>query len=152
MSSGNHFRILSICDDDGLRLSRELLLRRNGYETDSVSSQDYLTVDYVRSFGVALICPSVDSRSTAILIERLGRYNPEIQILYIDELRIAADLCFDMGAYLLAGPDRLLQAVGERCDKARRCGSSPKKPPRPASRSSSASAEAQRKLQRGLRS
>jgi DNA-binding NtrC family response regulator len=103
-------RVLSICDDEGLRLSRELLLLRDGYQTESIASSTAITVSGVRSFDLALICRSVDRARAIALIEMLRRYHPGIQILCIAPLDSAgcvqhADL------EVPPGPQPLLDAI-----------------------------------------
>jgi ribosomal protein S16 len=107
-------RILSVCDDEGLRSSRELLLRSTGYETESVTSYEFLKVSYVRTFDIALICTSIQPSRVGPLIEMLGRYNPMIQILDMDDLRFRAEPMFQT----TVGPALLLDAVGSMCGKA----------------------------------
>ena len=82
----NPNRILSICDDEGLRASRELLLLKDGYPTVSVSSNTPLTVNQVRSFRLALICRSVEPQRAIAVIERLRRYHAGILIACVAPL------------------------------------------------------------------
>lgn len=105
--------ILSISDDEGVRVSREMLLRRNGYEVESVESQEFLGVGYVRRFKVALICTSIPAPLVGPLMEKLIRYNPSIQIIEMEDLRFNAELWFDVNASRSAGPDLLLEALKE---------------------------------------
>jgi hypothetical protein len=132
----NGVRILSICDDEGLSLSREILLSKSGYETESATSHDLLAVGYVRSFDIALICHSVDQGRQAMLSEMLCRYNPRIQMLRIEDLQIASELLFGWGMHS-AGPLQLLEAVRSMCDRVQMSAIQPnamigKKPPRSA--------------------
>ena len=82
----NSVRILSISDDDGLRLSRELLIVNDGFETESILSNTAVSVSYARSFDIVMICRSVDPERAMALIDMLRRYNPEIRILTISPL------------------------------------------------------------------
>jgi DNA-binding response OmpR family regulator len=91
-SAATPARILSICDDEGLRLSRELLLLNQGYETESVSSNAPLTVSRVRSFDLALICRSVDPQRAIAVIEMLRRYHSGILIACLVPLDSSAEL------------------------------------------------------------
>lgn len=120
MKVTNQVRILSICDDDGLRLSRELLLRESGFETESAASKDFLAVSYVRSFEIALICSSVHPERIASLTEMLDRYNPAIQILHLDDLRNPSASYSDLDWLLPAGPHQLLQALNAMCKQVRK--------------------------------
>jgi len=103
-------RILSICDDDGLRLSRELLLLKDGYQTESVQSNTALTVTRVRSFDLALICRSVDPKRALALVEMLRRYHPAIQILCIAPLESSAPM-YLADLEVPSGPQALLDAI-----------------------------------------
>ena len=107
---GNPVRILSICDDDGLRFSRELVLRNDGYETESITSKDALTAARVRSFDIALICRSVHPTRAMALSDWLRQYNPEIQIVCIAPLEDAAEPC-EANLEILAGPEPLLHTI-----------------------------------------
>lgn len=103
------FRILSISDDDGLRYSRELLLRNAGYETESVSSDVELSIPRVRSFDAALICRSVNVKRGMVLTEMLQRYNPEMQIMCIAPLDSMEQL--DLNLHVVPEPQIFLEAV-----------------------------------------
>jgi hypothetical protein len=103
-------RILSICDDNGLRLSRELLLLKDGYKTESILSNTPLTVARVRSFDLALICRSVDPKRALALVEMLRRYHPPIQILCITPLESSAPM-YLADLEVPSGPQALLDAI-----------------------------------------
>lgn len=102
--------VLSICDDDGLRLSRELLLLKDGYKTESIQSNANLTVTWVRSFDLALICRSVNRERAIALVERLRRYHSAIRILAIRPLDSSPDMC-DADLEVPSGPQALLDAI-----------------------------------------
>lgn len=107
-------RILSISDDDGLRYSRELLLVNEGYETESISSNTALTVAYIGSFDIALICRSVEPERALAVADVLRRYNPNIRVLTISPLedwpeRLRADL------EIPSGPEPVLEACRRIC-------------------------------------
>ena len=68
--------MLSISDDGAVRSSRELILRKDGYEIVSVSSDDLLGISEIRSFDVALMCYSVTQDRAITIVDRLRRYNP----------------------------------------------------------------------------
>jgi DNA-binding response OmpR family regulator len=102
--------ILSVCDDEGLRVSRELLLQKDGYQTESIESNTAVTVRRVRSFDLALICRSVDRGRAIALIEMLRRYHPALQILCIAPLDSSANMCHaDLEGP--SGPQALLNAI-----------------------------------------
>jgi DNA-binding NtrC family response regulator len=102
--------VLSICDDDGLRFSRELLLMRDGYKTESIQSNTALTDTWIRSFDLALICRSVNRDRAIALVETLRRHHPGIQILAIRPLDSSPDLC-DADLEVPSGPPALLNAI-----------------------------------------
>ena len=108
-------RILSISDDDGLRLSRELLLQRDGYETESITSTTAVSVSRARSFDVAVICRSVKPSRAMALTEMLKRYNPEIQVLCISQLddQFASRRAIDLE--IPSSPKIVLETVREMC-------------------------------------
>ena len=107
-------RILSISDDDGLRLSRELLLLSDGYETESITSNTPLAAGFVRSFDIALICRSVKPERAIELTELMRKYHPEIQVACVTPLEsIAATTEPDME--IASGPEAVLGAVRELC-------------------------------------
>jgi hypothetical protein len=102
--------VLSICDDDGLRLSRELLLLKDGYKTESIQSNAALTVSRVRSFDLALICRSINRERAIPLVEMLRRFHPAIQILAIKPLDPSPDLC-DADFEVPSGPQAILNEI-----------------------------------------
>jgi DNA-binding NtrC family response regulator len=74
-------RILSVCDDEELRSSREQVLRVDGYQIESYSSEDSFAARQVRSFDMAVICQSVNQDQAARLAEMLTRHHPGLRIL-----------------------------------------------------------------------
>src|SRR5260370_41656400 len=52
-------RILAISDYEGLRASREQVLRLDGYQVESVQSTTTFDDAWVRLFDVAILCQSV---------------------------------------------------------------------------------------------
>jgi DNA-binding response OmpR family regulator len=102
--------VLSICHDEGLRLSRELLLQTDGYQTESIESNTAITVRRARSFDLALICRSVDRARAITVIEMLRRYHPAIQILCIAPLDYLADM-YHADFEGPSGPQALLNAI-----------------------------------------
>ena len=107
-------RILSISDDDGLRLSRELLLENDGYETESITSNTAVSVSRVRSFDVAVICRSVKPARAMALTDMLRRYNPDIQVLCISPLENRLDPC-PADLEPPSGPEIVLETVRQMC-------------------------------------
>jgi DNA-binding response OmpR family regulator len=114
MSVSNPVRILSISDDDGLRLSRELVLRNDGYETESIASKDALSAARLRSFDIALICRSVHPDRAATLSDWLRQYNPQIQIVCIAPLGNGVEPRKSVFE-ILSGPEPLLETIRTLC-------------------------------------
>jgi DNA-binding NtrC family response regulator len=114
MSMSNRIRILSISDDDGLRFSRELVLRNKGYETESITSNEGLSAARARSFDIALICRSVHPTRAMALSDWLRQYNPEIQIVCIAPIEDPAEPC-EADLEILAGPEPLLETIRALC-------------------------------------
>ncbi len=106
-------RILSISDDDGLRNSRELVLSSGGYETESITSTAVLSVTWVRSFDIAVICRSVEPERAMALMDMLRRYHPGIQIISISPLERSFE-CSEPDMEIGSGPEMVLAAV-RRC-------------------------------------
>jgi len=114
MSISNRVRILSVSDDDGLRFSRELVLKNEGYETESITSNDGLSAARARSFDIALICRSVHPTRAMALSDWLRQYNPEIQIVCIAPIEDPAEPC-EADIETLAGPEPLLETIRALC-------------------------------------
>lgn len=111
MSNGKRIRLLSICDDDGIRFSRDLVLRHEGYEVESMPSNEILDPDHSRSFHIAVLCHSLSPHRAAEIACTLRRYNPEIGILRVHAIRSATDHVYDVDCEVLPGPGQLLEAV-----------------------------------------
>ena len=76
-------RILSISDDDGLRFSRELLLKSEGYETESMTSNAALCHPVGGQIDIALICRSVDNERATAITNALRRDHPEVHVVCV---------------------------------------------------------------------
>ena len=112
----NAGRILSIGDDDSLRISRDLLLRTEGYEVESVTSIKALKALPEGRFDAAVISQSVTTSRAAQVAEILRRRHPGIRILRIREPQIENDQSGDLDCETLSGPNAFLVAVRELCD------------------------------------
>jgi hypothetical protein len=106
-------RVLSISDDEMVRSTRELVLRKDGYETQSISSNDLVAVPEIRAFDVAVICHSVPPQRAIMIVERLRRYNPEIRLLRVNPVVRRVDPLYDVDSEVLSGPSALLKGVKE---------------------------------------
>jgi CheY-like chemotaxis protein len=109
--SSPNIRILSISDDTGLRSTREDILRKDGYEIVSISSDELLSVFQIRSFDVAVMCHSVAPHRAMGLVDRLRRYNPNIRLLRVNPRLHRIDPFYDIDSEVLAGPGALQKAV-----------------------------------------
>ncbi len=112
----HHVRILSISDDDGLRFSRELLLKNEGYETESMTSNAALSIPVTGPFDIALICRSVDPERATAITNQLRNAHSEIHVVCIapmqnESVNNAADV------EISPGPEPLLEAVRTICDQ-----------------------------------
>ena len=110
-------RVLSICDDNLVRSTRELVLRKDGYEIVSIDSNDLLGVAEIRRFDVAVICHSVPQARAMGLAERLRRYKPEIRLLRVNPRVRRAEPYYVVDSEVLGGPGELLKAVKELLDR-----------------------------------
>lgn len=117
MPKPRFIRILSISDDAMVRSTRELVLRRDGYEIVSIGSDELLSVPEIRSFDVAVICHSVAADSAIGMVDRLRRYNPEIRVLRVNPRLRRVDAFLGVDSEVLAGPATLLRAVKELLQK-----------------------------------
>lgn len=112
MSNGKGIRLLSICDDDGIRFSRDLVLRHEGYEVESVPSNEKLDAARIRSFQIAVLCHSLSPHRAAEIAFMLRRCNPGIGILRVHAIRSVVDHVYDVDCEVLPGPGQLLDAIG----------------------------------------
>ena len=111
-------RILSIGDDDNLRLSRELILRKEGYEVKSVTSNDALKALPPGSFDIAIISQSVAHGRAMHVAAVLRAINPGIRILRVQELPSVPDHSYDLDCETFSGPGAFLNAVKALCGSA----------------------------------
>ncbi len=112
-------RILSVCDDEGLLFSRQLLFENHGYLTESAMSSSLLGMRLVRSVDCAVICHSIEAEQAVRLAERLRRYNSRIRILRIQFAACRDDFRFDLTCDSLAGPQALLTTIDRMLGSAR---------------------------------
>jgi hypothetical protein len=104
-------RILNIGDDEGIRFSRGLVLRQEGYDVESVASNARFDSTWVRSFPIAVLCHSVESSRAAQIAETLRRRNPSIAVVRVHAIRSGQDFYYDVDCEVLPGPDQLLDAL-----------------------------------------
>ena len=111
--SAERTRILAISDYDALRMSREQVLRLEGFQVESVSSLQLFEDAWVNSFDVAVVCQSVAPSRAARIANRLRQSNPNIALLRINpgQGNAEAPSLFDFELEGLAGPRGLLNAI-----------------------------------------
>ncbi len=109
--NGKGIRILSIGEDEGIRFSRELVLRQEGYEVESVASNARLESAWVRTFPIAILCHSVDPSRAAEIAEKLRERNSSIAVVRVHAIRSRRDFFYDVDCEVLPGPDQLLDAI-----------------------------------------
>lgn len=129
MQNHSSIRVLSISDDEAVLSSRELILRKDGYEIVSITSSDLLTVSEIRSFDVAVICHSVKPANAIAIVDRLRRYNPSIRLLRVNSRIYPIDPFYDVDSGVLVGPGALLKAVKALLDRNAAGVASAAKPP-----------------------
>jgi hypothetical protein len=112
-------RILSIGDDEHLLLSRELILRKQGYEVASYASNDFLKRGPSGIFDVAVISQSVTTLRAANVVEFLRRQHPETRILRIHPTREHAEKYYDLDCESGTTPSAFLSAVKTLCERTR---------------------------------
>ena len=85
MSLGNSVRILSVCDDDHIGLTREMVLQNARYEVESRHTNFHFDAPLAGSFHLAIMCHSLDAGRAARLTASLRKLNREIRIIRINQ-------------------------------------------------------------------
>ncbi len=111
MSENHTIRILSICDDEALRYSRQLLLESVGYAVESITSDAPLDAAEMKSFEIAVLCHSVDASHAAKWANKLRRMNASIRVLRVHAIQGAQDHFSDVDCEVLPDPVPLLNAI-----------------------------------------
>ena len=111
VNPGQQVRILSICDDDALRSSRELILRNDGYDVVSANSIHASKTARRGEFDIVVLCHSADSQLTRQAVGFLRERNPEIRILRLNAVRPEVEGNPDLSCNSLDGPLVLLSAI-----------------------------------------
>jgi hypothetical protein len=111
--SAGQTRILAISDYEGLRISREQVLRLEGFLIESVSSGAVLEDSWMKLFDIAILCQSIESEDAVRIARLLRRANPRIAILRVNPSQANMENCppFDYEMDALAGPHGLLHAL-----------------------------------------
>lgn len=111
MSPAKAIRVLSVCDDDGIRFSRDLVLKHEGYEVESVPSNVKLDPSWACSFHIAVLCHSLSPARASQIATALRLSNPSIRILRVHAIRSVTDHFYDVDCEVLPGPGQLLSAM-----------------------------------------
>ena len=108
-------RILVISDYEGLRSSREQVLRLEGFHVEAISSRVIFEDLWVKSFDIAVLCQSVEPDRAARIAGLLREANPCIALLRVNPSQASIDprSLFDFEMDALAGPRGLLKAIDE---------------------------------------
>jgi DNA-binding NarL/FixJ family response regulator len=120
MNADGAGRLISICDEENLRYSRELILRYAGYDTVSVSSNATLEELTSTSFDIAIVCQSISSDHTIRILETLRRSNPRLRVLRINTYPNRPWASFGMDYEVPGRPIALLRAVASLRGEVRR--------------------------------
>ncbi|HZP04372.1 MAG TPA: hypothetical protein VFB43_05680 [Terracidiphilus sp.] len=104
-------KLISICDDDGLRVSRELILRHEGFEVVSIASNAALNDWAQMSFDIAVICWSVPAERTLQILAILRGNNPHISVLRVHASLNRPRPAFAHEFDIPGNPRALLEAV-----------------------------------------
>ncbi|HWE85440.1 MAG TPA: hypothetical protein VG267_10880 [Terracidiphilus sp.] len=104
-------RILSICDYETQRRSREILLKGQGFHVESFASSDVLDALFVRGSQIAILCYSVAQARAVRLADTLHRYHPHICVVRLQRMERSTDPCFDQEIDSQAGSDQLVRVI-----------------------------------------
>jgi DNA-binding NtrC family response regulator len=110
-------RVLLIGDDDDLRLTRDMILRKHGYQVVSVASNSALKSPPDGQFQVAVISQSIPSARALRLASLLRERYPDVRILRIQETGPYLGNNFDLSCESLAGPIAFLAAIQSLCER-----------------------------------
>jgi DNA-binding NtrC family response regulator len=111
MSPAKGIRILSVCDDDGIRFSRELVLKQEGYEVESAPSGEHLEDSRICSFNIAVLCHSLSAEDAARIANQLRGANSSISVLRVHAIRPMSSNFYDVDCEVFPGPGQLLSGI-----------------------------------------
>ena len=120
MNPNDEYRLISICDDDSLRYSREMILRHAGYEVVSVTSNAHAEELTDPVFDMAIVCQSVNPDRAIRLVETLRRRNPGLRVFSIRPFPSLSGASLDSEYEILRRPDALLRAIASMRPEIRR--------------------------------
>lgn len=117
MNDGQPVRVLSICDDESLRYSRQLVLESEGYAVESITSRELLESADLKAFEIAILCHSVDAQHAARLADQLRHTYAGIRVLRVHAIQGWHDHRYDVDCEVLPDPVPLLHALKSLCEK-----------------------------------
>lgn len=106
-------RILLVSDYEGLRFSRELLLRKHGYDVETMSSGQFLAKRELCQCDLAILCQSLESDRALLVGAILRRAEPSIALLRVHPFRRSLEPEFDLSVEGFDGPGVLLNVLQE---------------------------------------
>lgn len=109
-------RILLIGDDDDLRLSRELILRNDGYEVESISSNQALKATPDGRFHLAVLSQSVAEMRAIRIAQSLRQRDAALRIVRVHEIASIFESSYDLNLEALTNPRDFLDALEALCD------------------------------------
>ncbi|MFP5236999.1 MAG: hypothetical protein ACLGSD_13955 [Acidobacteriota bacterium] len=104
-------RILLISDYEGLRTSREVLLRKQGYDVRAITSAEFLEKPDSCQGDLAILCQSLESGRARAVGEILRRKCHGLSLLRIYPCRTSLEPVFDLGVDGFDGPEVLLDVL-----------------------------------------
>lgn len=111
MGPGRRIRVLSVCDDEGIRRSREMVLKFEAYDVESVPSTEKLEPEQLRSFHIAVLCHSIPPSRAAELASCFRSANPDIRVVRVHAIRSHVDHVYDVDCEVFPGPGQLLSGI-----------------------------------------
>jgi hypothetical protein len=106
-------RILSISDHEGVRLSRELLLKMAGYGVISAASESVLSGEMHDDGQLVLIGQTVEGRVAGRVISAVRKARPHVRIMRIRRQSEGADAACDGSCFVEDGPATFLRCVSD---------------------------------------
>lgn len=110
-------RILCISDYDGLRVSRKLLLEREGYYAESVPSSTVIDPALALRFQMAILCDSVAQKDAQRVAQLLRCHHPGIRVVRVSKWGRTGDPNYDRELDCFLDPSQFLLAVREEVSR-----------------------------------
>jgi len=104
-------RILLISDYEGLRYSRERVLRQQGYAVESMTSGEFLAKPGAIRCDLVILCQSLESDRALHIGAILRRTQPAPALLRVYPVRMGFEPEFDLGVDGFDGPAVLLDLL-----------------------------------------